>query len=89
MKGSYSASTAPGTVSDAPDPTNVVKLAQSGVLRLRMPVPEDAVRYVEVGDPMVVRVDALDRSITGKVVRFTRDVNFETRTMETEVDVEN
>ena len=67
----------------------IVKLAQSGLLRLRMPVPEDAVRYVEVGDPMVVRVDALDRSFTGKVVRFTRDVNFETRTMETEVDVEN
>jgi RND family efflux transporter MFP subunit len=36
-----------------------------------------------------VRVDALDRSFTGKVVRFTRDVNFETRTMETEIDVEN
>jgi RND family efflux transporter MFP subunit len=67
----------------------IVKLAQSGLLRLRMPVPEDVVRYVEVGDPMVVRVDALDRSFTGKVVRFTRDVNFETRTMETEVDVEN
>jgi RND family efflux transporter MFP subunit len=67
----------------------IVKLAQSGLLRLRMPVPEDAVRYVEVGDPMVVRVDALDRSFTGKVVRFTRNVNFETRTMETEVDVEN
>ncbi len=67
----------------------IVKLAQSGLLRLRMPVPEDAVRYVEVGDQMLVRVDALDRSFTGKVVRFTRDVNFETRTMETEVDVEN
>jgi RND family efflux transporter MFP subunit len=67
----------------------IVKLAQSGVLRLRMPVPEDAVRYVKVGDSMLVRVDALDRSFTGKVVRFTRDVNFETRTMETEVDVEN
>ena len=26
---------------------------------------------------------------TGKIVRFTRDVNFETRTMETEIDVEN
>ena len=26
---------------------------------------------------------------TGKIVRFTRNVNFETRTMETEVDVEN
>jgi RND family efflux transporter MFP subunit len=67
----------------------IVKLAQSGLLRLRMPVPEDAVRYVKVGDTMLVRVDALDRSFTGKVVRFTRDLNFETRTMETEVDVEN
>jgi multidrug efflux pump subunit AcrA (membrane-fusion protein) len=28
----------------------IVKLAQSGLLRLRMPVPEDAVRYVKVGD---------------------------------------
>ncbi len=67
----------------------IVKLAQSDLLRLRMPVPEDAVRYVKVGDTLQVRVDALDRSFTGKVVRFTRDVNFETRTMETEVDVEN
>jgi RND family efflux transporter MFP subunit len=67
----------------------IVKLAQSGLLRLRMPVPENAVRYVKVGDPMTVRVDALDRTFNGKVVRFTRDVNFETRTMETEVDVEN
>jgi RND family efflux transporter MFP subunit len=67
----------------------IVKLAQSDLLRLRMPVPEDAVRYVKVGDTLQVRVDALDRSFTGKVVRFTRYVNFETRTMETEVDVEN
>jgi multidrug efflux pump subunit AcrA (membrane-fusion protein) len=34
-------------------------------------------------------VDAIGRSFTGKVVRFTRSVNFETRTMETEVDVDN
>jgi RND family efflux transporter MFP subunit len=47
------------------------------------------VRFVKAGDAMQVRVDALDRSFTGKVVRFTREVNFETRTMETEVDVEN
>jgi RND family efflux transporter MFP subunit len=38
---------------------------------------------------MEVRVDAIGRSFTGKIVRFTRDVNFETRTMETEIDVEN
>ena len=41
------------------------------------------------GDILQVRVDAINRSFTGKIVRFTRDVNFETRTMETEVDVEN
>jgi RND family efflux transporter MFP subunit len=67
----------------------IVKLAQSGLLRLRMPIPEDDVKYVKVGDPMQIRIDALNRAITGIIVRFTRNVNFETRTMETEVDVEN
>jgi RND family efflux transporter MFP subunit len=47
------------------------------------------VRYIKTGDSIQIRVDALGRSFTGKVVRFTRDVNFETRTMQTEVDVEN
>lgn len=67
----------------------IVKLAQSGTMRLRLPVPENYVRYVHLGDPVQVRVDALGRSFTGKVARFTRELNFETRTMETEVDVPN
>jgi RND family efflux transporter MFP subunit len=67
----------------------IVRLSQSGLLRLRMPIPESDVQFVHLGDQMQVRVDAIGRSFTGKIVRFTRDVNFETRTMETEVDVEN
>jgi RND family efflux transporter MFP subunit len=67
----------------------IVRLAQSTLLRLRMPVPEDDVQYIHEGDPIRLRIDALNRSITGKIVRFTRNVNFETRTMETEVDVDN
>lgn len=67
----------------------IVKLAQSGTMRLRLPVPESYVRYVHLGDPVRVRVDALGHSFDGKVVRFTRELNFETRTMETEVDVPN
>jgi RND family efflux transporter MFP subunit len=67
----------------------IVKLAQSGLMRLRLPVPENYVRYVHVGDNVQVRVDALGRSFTGSIVRFTRELNFETRTMETEVDVPN
>jgi RND family efflux transporter MFP subunit len=66
-----------------------VKLAQSGLMRLRLPVPENYVGYVHVGDNVQVRVDALGRSFTGSIVRFTRELNFETRTMETEVDVPN
>jgi RND family efflux transporter MFP subunit len=77
-----------GTNSNSQD-IPIVKLSQSGLLRLRVPVPENDVQYVHTGDEMQVRVDAINRSFTGKIVRSTRNVNFETRTMETEVDVEN
>jgi RND family efflux transporter MFP subunit len=77
-----------GTNSNSQD-LPIVRLAQSTLLRLRVPVPEDDIRFVHDGDELKVRVDAIGRSFTGKVVRYTRDVDFETRTMETEVDVEN
>ncbi|MGD0445771.1 MAG: efflux RND transporter periplasmic adaptor subunit [Edaphobacter sp.] len=77
-----------GTSSDTQS-MPIVKLSQSDLLRLRVPVPEDAVRYVHVGQSMQVRVDAVGRSLTGMVVRFTRNVSLETRTMETEIDVPN
>jgi len=67
----------------------IVRISQSSLLRLRVPVPEDDVKFIKEGDTLDVRVDAINRSFTGKIVRFTRDVNFETRTMEIEVDVEN
>lgn len=77
-----------GTASDVQS-LPIVKLSQSDLLRLRLPVPEDAVQYINVGDPVQVRVDAVGRTFTGKVARFTRDVSTDTRTMETEIDVPN
>ena len=77
-----------GTNSNSQD-LPIVRLSQSTLLRLRIPVPESDIQYVGDGDQLQVRVDAVNRSFIGKIVRFTRDVNFETRTMETEVDVEN
>ncbi len=77
-----------GTGSDSQS-LPIVRLSQSELLRLRVPVPEDDVQYVHIGQPMQVRVDAVGRSFTGKVVRFTRDVAPATRTMETEIDVKN
>lgn len=67
----------------------IVKLSQSDLLRLRLPVPEDAVRYIHEGDVVKVRVDAVNRTFTGTVARFTRNVSLATRTMETEIDVPN
>ena len=77
-----------GTSSDTQS-MPLIKLSQSDLLRLRVPVPEDAVKYVHVGDAMTIRVDALGRNFDGKVVRFTRNLDPSTRTMETEVDVPN
>ncbi len=77
-----------GTSSDSQS-LPLVKLSQSDLLRLRLPVPEDAVGYIHDGDTVQIRVDALHRSFTGKIVRFTRNVSLDTRTMETEVDVPN
>ncbi len=77
-----------GTSSDV-QALPVVKLSQSSLLRLRLPVPEDAVEYIHEGSEVQVRVDAINRSFVGKVIRFTRNVSLATRTMETEIDVEN
>jgi Membrane-fusion protein len=65
----------------------VVQLAQSDVLRLRMPVPEADVPYIQDGGTVQVRVQATGKSFTGKIVRFARALDPSTRTMVTEVDV--
>ena len=67
----------------------VVRLAQSDVLRLRMPIPERDVPLVHVGSVVTVHVQATGQQFPGTVVRFTRDVSNATRTMMTEVDVPN
>lgn len=67
----------------------VVRLAQSDVLRLRMPVPERDVPMVHLGSVVSVHVQATGQQFPGTVVRFTRDVSNATRTMMTEVDVKN
>jgi RND family efflux transporter MFP subunit len=67
----------------------VVRVAQTDVLRLILPVPESAVPQVHLGSIVQVRVQALNRTFEGKVARFADAVDEETRTMHTEVDVKN
>ncbi len=67
----------------------LVQLSEDDKFRLVIPVSESYVRYVRIGDPVNVRVPSLNRGFPGKVARFSVDVQLDTRTMHTEVDVPN
>src|SRR5450631_3060131 len=67
----------------------VVRLAQSDMLRLRMPVPESDVPFIQDGGEVQITVQATGRTFTGKIIRFSRALDSTTRTMLAEVDVPN
>jgi len=67
----------------------VVQLAEWSLFRLEIPVPESAVSMVHLGTVVQVHVLNLNRDFQGRVARFADAVNEETRTMHTEIDVEN
>ena len=77
-----------GTGSNS-DSMPIVSFAQLDVLRLEFPVPEPDVTYVHVGDTVDVDVLSIGRHFQGKVARFAQKVDMSTRTMLTEVDVQN
>jgi len=67
----------------------LVQLSEDDRFRLVIPVPESYVSFIRVGDAVDVRVPSLNRNFPGKVARFSVDVEADTRTMHTEVDVPN
>jgi len=77
-----------GTTSDTQS-MPVVKLAQSDLLRLRMPVPEEDVPFIRNGGEVQIKLQATGKTIAGKIIRFTRELTASTRTMLAEVDVPN
>jgi RND family efflux transporter MFP subunit len=64
-------------------------LSQNDLLRLVIPVPERAVPDIHAGQSVAVNVSALDRTFNGKIVRFSDQIDVQTRTMHTEVQVPN
>lgn len=67
----------------------LVQLSEDDLFRLVIPVPESYVPHIHLGDTVNVRVPSLNRTFPGKVSRFSVDVEEQTRTMHTEVDVPN
>ena len=67
----------------------LVELAEDSQLRLDFPVPESAVPEIHPGVPVEVTVEALHKTFTGKISRYSGRVDVSTRKMETEVEVPN
>jgi RND family efflux transporter MFP subunit len=65
------------------------QLSQNDVLRLVIPVPERAVSDVHVGDTVDIGVSGAQNTFTGRIVRFSDQIETQTRTMHTEVQVPN
>jgi RND family efflux transporter MFP subunit len=65
------------------------QLSQNDILRLVIPVPERAVADVHVGDSVDIAVSQAKNSFTGKIIRFSDQIETQTRTMHTEVQVPN
>jgi len=67
----------------------LVRLSEIDRLRLVLAVPESAVPRIHVGGAIGVRVNAVNRQFQGRVSRFSGRLQTTTRTMDTEVDVDN
>ena len=67
----------------------VVRIAEVSKLRLVLSIPESIAGQIHLGDPVKVRVQAMNRDITGKVSRFADSLDLQTRTMQTEIDFDN
>ncbi len=67
----------------------LVRLAELKRLRLDFPVPESSVSDVQIGAPVEINVVSLGQTFTAKISRFAQSVDDATRTMLTEVDVDN
>src|SRR5580704_16522115 len=64
-------------------------LSQNNLLRLVIPVPERVVSTIQDGQSVDVRVSGLNKDFNGNIVCFSDSIDPQTRTMHTEVDVEN
>ncbi len=67
----------------------VVQVSQSDLLRLRTPIPESDVPFIKLNGNVQIKVSSTGQIINGTIVRFTRALDPNTRTMLVEVDVPN
>jgi RND family efflux transporter MFP subunit len=85
----YTGSLLPAGTSSGKGELALCQLSQNNVLRLVIPLPERAVTDVHVGDTVQIEVSGAKNAFTGKIVRLSGQIETQTRTMHTEVQVPN
>jgi RND family efflux transporter MFP subunit len=85
----YTGALLPAGTSTSENGLALCHLSQNDLLRLVIPVPETVVPDVHLGETVQVRVTALGRRFQGTVTRFSDQIDMQTRTMHTEVQVPN
>jgi RND family efflux transporter MFP subunit len=85
----YSGALLPAGTSSNKGDQALCHLSENDLLRLVIPVPERAIGNIHIGDSVAVQVSNADRTFQGKIVRFSEQIDTQTRTMHTEIDVPN
>ena len=85
----YTGALLPAGTSSAKAESALCQLSQNNLLRLVIPVPERAVPEIHAGQTLEVDVSGLKKTFTGKIARFSDQIDPATRTMHTEVTVPN
>jgi len=67
----------------------VVELADLATVLARVDVPESALPYLDVGDPVRVKLDALKRSFEGRIKHVIRQADQSARTFPVEIELDN
>ena len=67
----------------------IASLAQDNQLRASFPVPETALGKIRIGEEIGISIPIINRTTTGKLARFSNQIDSATRTMTVEVDVPN
>jgi RND family efflux transporter MFP subunit len=85
----YKGALLPAGTSSSKGDLPLCHISQNDLLRLVIPVPERAVPDVPVGREVSLEVTTIGKTFKGKIARVSDQIDMDTRTMHTEVDVPN
>ncbi|HVA01338.1 MAG TPA: efflux RND transporter periplasmic adaptor subunit, partial [Terriglobia bacterium] len=85
----YTGALLPAGTSSTKTALALCHLSENDLLRLVIPVPERVVPDIHLGEVVRVKVPVLHKIFAGKVSRTSDQIDLDTRTMHTEVEVAN